>query len=130
MYAVSYFQVCGSRMLWVVSYLLLHVEPMWNIITKSEIQISEQQVYIMMFLTKDCLYFLNRQAVGIFKVLIITKLSNIFESLTVIGIQFNYYLSFSFYHSLCTESSTICPHIFIFINIVIYIYRVHFGKRK
>ena len=28
MYVVPYFQVSGSRMLWVVSYLLLHVEPL------------------------------------------------------------------------------------------------------
>ena len=36
MYAVSYFQVYGSLMLWVVSYLIFHVEPLWNIIYKSE----------------------------------------------------------------------------------------------
>ena len=40
-YAVPYFQVRISRMLWVVSYLILHVEPLWNIILKSEIRISE-----------------------------------------------------------------------------------------
>ena len=41
MYAVPYFQVHISRMLWVVSYLLLHVEPLWNNILKSEMQSSE-----------------------------------------------------------------------------------------
>ena len=32
MYAVPYFQVCGSRMLWVFSSLIFHVEPLYNII--------------------------------------------------------------------------------------------------
>ena len=48
----------------------------------------------MMYLTKKCLSFLNCQAVGIFRVLSITKLANTFESFTDIGKPFNYYLSF------------------------------------
>ena len=40
MYAVPYFQFRGSRMLWVVSSLLLRVEPPWDIISKSEIRRS------------------------------------------------------------------------------------------
>ena len=51
MYAVPYFQVCGSQMLWVISSLLLHVEPLWNLISKSEMQRSEWQGYITMYLT-------------------------------------------------------------------------------
>ena len=35
MYDVTYFHVRGLWMLWVVSYLLLYVEPLWNIISKS-----------------------------------------------------------------------------------------------
>ena len=56
----------------------------------------------MMYLTKNCLPFLNHRAVGIFKVLRITKLANISESLTDIGKPFNYYLSFYFYYRLYT----------------------------
>ena len=41
MYAVPYFQVRRSRMLWVVSYLLFHVETLWDIISKSEMRRSE-----------------------------------------------------------------------------------------
>ena len=52
MYAVSSLQVRGSRMLWVVSSLIFYVEPLWNIILKSEILRSEWQGYIMMYLTK------------------------------------------------------------------------------
>ena len=43
MYDVPYFQVCGSRIIWVVSYLIFYVEPLWNIISKSEMQRSEWQ---------------------------------------------------------------------------------------
>ena len=75
-------------MLWVVSSLLLHVEPLWSIISKSEIQSSEWQGYIIMHPPKNSLAFLNRQSIGIFKVLSITNLANIFESLTYIGKPF------------------------------------------
>ena len=78
MYSVPYFQVRGSRMLLVVSSLILHVEPLWNNLSKSEIRRGEWKGYIMMHLTKYYLPFLNRRAVGIFKVLSITKLENIF----------------------------------------------------
>ena len=96
----------------------------------SEIQRIEWQGYIMMYLTKNCLPFLNCRAVSIFKVLSITKLENIFLSLKGIGKPFHYWLSISFYCCLCTEFSNTCPHIFIIINIVLYIYIVYFGKRK
>ena len=46
----------------------------------------------MMYLTKQILYFLNRRAVSIFKVLRTTKLENIFKSLTGIGKPFRYSL--------------------------------------
>ena len=62
---------------------------------------------------KKCLIFLNRRAVGIFKVLRITKLANIFESLTGIGKTFHYYLSFYFYYRLCTEFRKTNPYIFL-----------------
>ena len=52
MYAVTSFQVHGSQMLWAVSSLLFHVEPLWNIISKSEMRRSIWQGYIMMYLTK------------------------------------------------------------------------------
>ena len=58
-YAVPYFQFSRSRMLWVVLYLILHVEPLCNIILKSKIQRSERKGYIMMYTTKT-LSFLNR----------------------------------------------------------------------
>ena len=74
MYAIPYFQVNGSRMIWVISSLRLHVEPLRNIISKSEMRRSEWQGYIVMYLTKHCPYLLNRRAVGIFKVSSITKL--------------------------------------------------------
>ena len=80
MYAVPYFQVRGSRMLWVISSLLFHVEPPWNMFLKSETRRSEWQGYTTMNLTKDCLPFLNSRAVGILKALNITKLANNFES--------------------------------------------------
>ena len=57
MYAVPYFQVRGSRMLWVVLSLLLHVEPLCNIILKSEMRKNECQVNIMIYITKHCLPF-------------------------------------------------------------------------
>ena len=83
-----------------------------------------------MHLTKNCLYFLNCRSVGIFKILSITKLVNIFESLTGISSQFHDSLLFSFYGRLFTEFRDTCNNIFIFINIVPDIDRVHFGKRK
>ena len=43
----------------------------------------------MMYLTKHFLPFFNRRAVGIFEVLSITNLANIFESLTDIGNPFH-----------------------------------------
>ena len=58
MYAVTYFEVRRSRMLWVVSSLIFHVEPLWNIISKSEIRKSEWQGYIMMHITKIAYLFL------------------------------------------------------------------------
>ena len=60
---------------------------------------------------KKCLYILNRRGVGIFKVSRITKLTNIFESLTYLGNLFHDSLSFYFYHCLCTEFRNTCPHI-------------------
>ena len=83
-----------------------------------------------MYLTKICLSFLNTQAGGIFKVLIITKLDNTFESLTGTGKPFNYSLSFSIYHRPCKKFSNTCPQMFLFIYIVSYVYRAYFGKRK
>ena len=120
MYTVPYFQVRGSQMIWVVSSLILHVEPLWNIISKSEMQRSEWQGYTMMYLTKHCLPFLNRRSVGIFKVLSITKLANIFESLTDIGKPFHHSLSFYLYHRLCTEFSNTCPKIFLLLLILFF----------
>ena len=67
MYAVPYFQVRGTHMLWVISSLIFHVEPLKNIVLKSEMKKSECQGYIMMYLTKNYLPFLNRRAVRIFK---------------------------------------------------------------
>ena len=57
----------------------------------------------MMHITKKILSLSNRRAVGILKVLSITKLANIFESLTGIGKPFNYSVPFSFYYHICTE---------------------------
>ena len=57
MYTVPSFQVRGSRILWVFSYLPLHVEPLWDIISKSEMRRDEWQGYIMMYLTKTFLPF-------------------------------------------------------------------------
>ena len=64
--------------------------------------------------------FLTRRAVGIFKVLSITKLENIFESLTDIGKPFHHSLSFYFYHHLCTEFRSECPHIFLLLLILFF----------
>ena len=80
----------------------------------------------MMYLTKTCLSFLNRRAVGIFKMLSITKVANIIDSLSGIGKRFHYSLSFSFYYSLCTEFRNTCTKFFLYINIVLDIYRLHF----
>ena len=60
---------------------------------------------------KKFLSILNRRAVGIFKVLSITKLENMLESLTGIGYPFNYSLSFYYYYRLFTELRNTCPHI-------------------
>ena len=60
---------------------------------------------------------MNRQAVGIFKVLSITKLANIFESLIDIGNPFHESSSFPFYLCLCTEFINTCSRIFLIINI-------------
>ena len=120
MYAVPYFQVNLSWMLWVVSSLLLHGEALWNIISKSEMRRSERQGYIIMYLTNNCLPFLNRWAVDIFEVLSITKLANIFESLTNIGNTFHYYLYLYFYHRLCTEFTNACPPIFFLLVVLFF----------
>ena len=74
------------------SSLFLNVEPLWGIISKSEMQRSEWQGYIMMYLTKHCSPFLNFRAVGIFEVLSIPKFANIIESLTDIGKPFHHSL--------------------------------------
>ena len=58
MYSVPSFQVRESRMIWVVLSLILHAEQPWNIISKSEMQRSECQGYIMMYLTKIANLFL------------------------------------------------------------------------
>ena len=73
-----------------------------------------------MYLTKICLPFLNRWAVGIFKVLSITKLANTFESLIDIGKPFNHSLSFYFYHCICTEFRNTCPHILLLLLILFF----------
>ena len=67
---------------------------------------------------KLCLNFLNRWAVGVFNVLSIIRLENIFESLTNIGKTFHHYFSFYFDHRLCTEFSNTCPHIFLLLLIL------------
>ena len=58
MYSVPSFQVHGSRILWVVSYLLLHVEPLWSIIYTPKMRRSKWQVYIMIYLTRIDYLFL------------------------------------------------------------------------
>ena len=63
---------------------------------------------------KKMLKFFNRRAVGICKVLSITKLANNFESLIDIGNPFHHSLSFYFYRPLCTEFSNTCPRIFFY----------------
>ena len=128
MCAVAFFQGRGSRILLVVSYLLLLVEPLWDTILKSEMRRIECQGYIMMYPIKHFSPFLNCLAVVNFKVLSITKLSNIFESITCIGNPFHYYLSFSFYCRLCTEFRNKDPHIFLFIYILLYNYIVFLWK--
>ena len=62
----------------------------------------------MMHLTKKYLSFLNCRDVGIFKVVSITRLANIFESFADKVEPFNFSLSFYFYHRLCTELSNTC----------------------
>ena len=52
---------------------------------------------------KKMLTFFNRRAIGVFKVLSITKLATIFESLIGIGKPIHHSLSFSFYYCLYTE---------------------------
>ena len=71
-------------------------------------------------------FFFYWQDVGIFKSLSITKIETIFEAFTDIGNTFHDFLQLSFYHNLCTEFRNECPHIFIFINIVLDTYRVYF----
>ena len=74
----------------------------------------------MIYLTKTILYFLDIQPVGIFKVLSITNLANIFEALIDIGKPFHHSLSFYFYHRLCTEFRNTCPHIFLVLLILLF----------
>ena len=62
---------------------------------------------------KNCLPFFNRRAVCIIKVLSITKLTNIFESLTGIDNPFHYSLSFYYYYCLCTEFSNTWSQFFL-----------------
>ena len=69
---------------------------------------------------KNCLPFFNRLAVGIFKVLSITKLANILESLTGIGNPFHYSLSFYFYYLLCTYFINARPHNFLLLLILFF----------
>jgi hypothetical protein len=88
MYTVPSFKVSGSRLLWIVSSLLLHVEPLWCIIAKGQLRRSEWQGHLLMYLTKKCLSHLNRRAVGIFKVLNITELIHWLERYVDLGKSF------------------------------------------
>ena len=85
MFPVPSYQVAGSRLLWIMSSLLLHVEPLWTIIAKGIMRRSEWQGYLLMFLTKHCISHLNRRAVGIFKVLNITDSINMLRNFSNLG---------------------------------------------
>ena len=129
MYAVLYFQVRGSRMLWVVLSLLFHVKTLWNIILTSEMQRSECQGYIMMHL-KTFLIFFELLSFYYIQSIEHNQVSKYFESLTDIGNPFNDSLLLYFYYRICTKFSNTCPRISLFINIVPDISKVYFGKRK
>ena len=65
----------------------------------------------MMYLTKDY--------VGIFKVLRITELDNIFESFTDIGNPFHDSWSFYFYHCIITERRITCINIDLVLTLIL-----------
>jgi hypothetical protein len=92
MYAVPYFKVAGTHLLWLLSSLLLHVEPLWTIIAKGVLRRSEWQGYLLMMLIKQCLSHLNRRAVGIFRVLNVTESMNLLEGFSDLGKLFLYFL--------------------------------------
>ena len=69
------YNVSGSKMLWLVSSLLLHIETLWGIVSQGEMRRSQWQGHVLVYLTKNCIPYLNRRAVGIFKHLTMTKLS-------------------------------------------------------
>ena len=77
MHTVPVYQVANSRLLWLVSSLLIKVEAIWNILASSELKTSEWSGYLLMHLTKTTLHHINRRAVGIFQNMNVTELVNL-----------------------------------------------------
>jgi hypothetical protein len=77
MHTVPVYQVANSRLLWLVSSLLIKVEAIWNILASSELKTSEWSGYLLMHLTKTTLHHINWRAVGIFPNMNVTELVNL-----------------------------------------------------
>ena len=91
MYTVPVFQSNGSKILWLITSLLLHVEPLWNILAKqNNLRKSEWLGFILVYLTKKCISHLNRRNCGIFQMLNIRDLVALFNGHINLG-MFNHF---------------------------------------
>ena len=75
MYSTPVFKISGSKMLWVVSTLLLNTEPLWRAICSIQMRTSAWHGYLLVYLTKECIPQIHRRTVGIFPKLSIKELS-------------------------------------------------------
>lgn len=85
MYPVPVYQVNDSKRLWVLSSLLLHVEPLWNAIATCEMKTSEWHGHLLTYLSKMCLPFHNRRSGGFFKASNITELVKLLGKYSNLG---------------------------------------------
>ena len=77
MISIPYFQCNSSELLWLLSSLMLTIEPLWNTIaTINEFRRSKWYGYLLTFLTKKCLHHINRKGGGFYKLLKVNELAS------------------------------------------------------
>ena len=72
----SFNRVNEGKLCWIAASILLTVEPVWTLVAQMDLRSSECFGYLLVYLTKECVPYLDRRVVGKFKKLNNTELVN------------------------------------------------------
>ena len=63
----SFHRVNEGKLCWIAASILLTVEPVWTLVAQMDLRSSECFGYLLVYLTKERVPYLDRQMVGKFK---------------------------------------------------------------